>query len=328
MAVNPLLIKAAVAVATDKRFWITLVSIIVGFLLVITSVVAVIINSFSFILGGKMDIGASAQYKEYVVEMKQKFDGIESEITSLNSKMNGETLESEHIKAVFYTLYFGDAKTNFDSAFYKRFVNCFVSRGKDEDGKEIIKPVGWTESYINIENLTGKSFSENHRNNVGELYYNQKYGSSKSDENYEVDNSEIDNSTGQYGSPFIGINWRNYITSEYGMRKNPTGIGEKMHTGLDIGMPKGTPINAVDGGVVLYAKRDITGYGYHLAIEHASGIVTLYAHCSELLISPGQKVAKGEVIAKVGTTGNSTGNHLHIEFLVNGKQQNPIKFLN
>ncbi len=102
--------------------------------------------------------------------------------------------------------------------------------------------------------------------------------------------------------------------------------GDHYHKGVDIACDKGTPIYAVMSGTVTLSKSG-GSYGKHIMIDHGNGIVTLYAHCSALYVSVGDKVAKGEQIAAVGNTGRSTGNHLHIEVRVNGKHNNPMKYL-
>lgn len=98
------------------------------------------------------------------------------------------------------------------------------------------------------------------------------------------------------------------------------------HTGLDIGAPTGTPILAITDGVVKYSAPMGT-YGNLVIISHGNGIETYYAHCSKLLVSVGQNVSSGEQIALVGSTGNSTGSHLHVEVRVNGKPVNPQNYL-
>lgn len=98
------------------------------------------------------------------------------------------------------------------------------------------------------------------------------------------------------------------------------------HKGLDIACDKGTPIYAVMAGTVT-SVQSTGSYGKHLTIDHGNNVVTLYAHCSAILVSQGDRVAKGEHIAAVGSTGRSTGNHLHLEVRVNGKVYNPMNYL-
>lgn len=115
------------------------------------------------------------------------------------------------------------------------------------------------------------------------------------------------------------------LTSGFGMRVHPIFKVRKRHTGVDIAAPAGTPIRAADGGVVVEAGY-IRGYGYTVIIDHGGGVATLYAHCSALLVAAGQEVTRGQIIARVGSTGYSTGPHLHFEVRVNGEPVNPLSY--
>ena len=112
------------------------------------------------------------------------------------------------------------------------------------------------------------------------------------------------------------------VTSRFGARWG------RNHKGLDIGAPKGTPIKAAASGTVTVAQYGYSGgYGNYVMISHGNGIQTLYGHCNSLNVSVGQSVSQGQVIAYVGNTGNSYGNHLHLEIRVNGVAQNPQNYL-
>lgn len=113
------------------------------------------------------------------------------------------------------------------------------------------------------------------------------------------------------------------ITSRFGNRES---IRSYSHSGLDIGAPKGTAIKAAAGGTVTFAGYS-GGYGYVVKISHGSGIQTYYAHCSKLYVKKGDTVSAGDKIAAVGSTGNSTGNHLHFEVIKNGTSLNPQHYL-
>lgn len=116
------------------------------------------------------------------------------------------------------------------------------------------------------------------------------------------------------------------ITSYFGGRKSPGGIGSTNHKGIDIAGRYGTPIYAADGGTVTYSGW-MGGYGYTIRIDHGNGKVTYYAHNSSLIASVGQHVYKGQQIARMGSTGNSTGNHCHFEVRINGVARNPLNYL-
>ena len=116
------------------------------------------------------------------------------------------------------------------------------------------------------------------------------------------------------------------ISSYFGGRKSPGGIGSTNHKGIDIAVPRGTPIYAADGGTVTYAGW-MSGYGYLVQIDHGNGYVTRYGHNSSLTVSVGQHVYKGQQVARAGSTGNSTGNHCHFEVRYNGVAKNPLNYL-
>lgn len=129
-------------------------------------------------------------------------------------------------------------------------------------------------------------------------------------------------------SPFLGLDWRSMVTSEFGSRIDPlTNKPGAYHTGLDIAPGYGTEIRACMPGVVIYTKPSGSGYGNHIAINHGNGLVTLYAHCSALLVTAGEEVQGGDVIARVGNTGRVTGPHLHLEVILNGERQDPRHYL-
>ena len=113
------------------------------------------------------------------------------------------------------------------------------------------------------------------------------------------------------------------VTSRYG---HVSSIRSGAHTGTDIACAYGTPIKAVASGTVTFAGWS-GSYGNLIKISHGNGVETWYAHCSALYGTVGQQVKAGDVIAAVGSTGNSTGNHLHLEVRVNGKTLNPQKYL-
>lgn len=116
------------------------------------------------------------------------------------------------------------------------------------------------------------------------------------------------------------------ITSGFGYRNAPNARATTNHRGIDIGAPLGSNVLAAEEGVVLTAGYN-GSYGYYITINHGGGYVTLYAHNSRLLVKAGDKVTRGQVIAKCGSTGNSTGPHIHFEVQVNGKVVNPLNYL-
>ncbi len=132
--------------------------------------------------------------------------------------------------------------------------------------------------------------------------------------------------TAGFGSPITTLNWKTYVTSEFGTRVDPITSEIKSHDGLDVGVPIGTPLNSINDGTVISTNMG-SGYGTSLLIDHGNGIVSGYAHCSELLVTNGQSVKKGQVIALSGNTGRSTGPHLHLEVRLNGVKTNPRDYI-
>jgi murein DD-endopeptidase MepM/ murein hydrolase activator NlpD len=123
--------------------------------------------------------------------------------------------------------------------------------------------------------------------------------------------------------------WKDHITSLPGHRESPGGIGSTEHAGLDIGVPQGTPVQAAKAGKVVFAG-DGGGYGNLVVIQHEDGKFAKYAHMSSINVKEGQQVAAGELVGKVGSTGNSTGPHLHFEVREgspDGKILDPVAFL-
>lgn len=115
------------------------------------------------------------------------------------------------------------------------------------------------------------------------------------------------------------------VTSYYGKREKPNAKATSMHRGIDIGAPSGTDVVAIDSGKVIVAGFG-KSYGNYVVIDHGNGYTSLYAHNSRLCVSVGDSVSRGEVIAKVGSTGNSTGPHIHLEISKNGTLVNPMSF--
>ena len=128
-----------------------------------------------------------------------------------------------------------------------------------------------------------------------------------------------------FGNPF-DFSWLGNVSSGYGWRVHPISGEKSLHRGIDLAVAQGTPILAVQDGRVVSAG-DAGSYGLCVVIEDDKGYQSRYAHCSSLNVSAGQEVKRGDVIAAVGSTGNSTGPHLHLEVMLNGEYLNPYFFV-
>jgi murein DD-endopeptidase MepM/ murein hydrolase activator NlpD len=116
------------------------------------------------------------------------------------------------------------------------------------------------------------------------------------------------------------------LTSPFGWRSDPMNGGSRFHGGIDIAAASGLPIHATQDGTVVYSGY-YGGYGNVVVLSHGNSLYTLYGHASQRLVSPGDTISRGQVIALVGSTGRSTGPHLHFEVHYNRQYVNPINYL-
>lgn len=129
---------------------------------------------------------------------------------------------------------------------------------------------------------------------------------------------------GSPGTLLVPVSGR--LSSPFGMRTHPVYGWRSMHSGIDIAAPKGTPVVAAEAGEVRLSGR-LKGLGLAVVVDHGGGLFTVYGHCSELFVNAGEEVFRGEKIAEVGSTGISTGPHLHFEVRVNGEPKDPVPFI-
>ena len=253
---------------------------------------------------------------------------------------DGDGLDDVRVKAVFFALYFGadDPAAHAGQA----FVDCFVTYEErtrtvttvDEDGNEgeieetytVALPISDLQQvWQNIQQLTGTEIAPEQQSNADSVYNVVKYGVSTGTEGW-IPGADVPYiGADGFCSP-IGAGWESRVTSEFGYRSDPFTGETRGHTGMDLAVPTGTPVRAALPGTVTAAQYH-SSYGYYVMIDHGGGFVTLYAHCSKLLVAEGQQVQAGDIIAEVGSTGRSTGNHLHFEVRINGEKQNPRSYL-
>ena len=302
--------------------------------------------------GGMLPLTMPGEYKDYITEMRSCFDSLDGAIAEVESEMeDGDSLDPFRVKAVFYALYFGTDSLRLRSAAARDFVDCFVTYrecvhpAEEEDEEDYVHlrayPIDDLPTiYANVGAHAGRPVTPDDSANITEIYLRVLYdnfdlgadmslegGNSTHELIAEmIKDSDVTPSAGGFISPLAG-GWRDKVTSEFGYRQNPTGPGNEGHTGLDMGVPVGTAVHAVKDGKVLFVRYKQTGYGYHVAIDHGGGLVTLYAHCSEILVTEGQQVKAGDTIARSGSTGRSTGPHLHLEVIQDGAPQDPRNYL-
>ncbi len=191
--------------------------------------------------------------------------------------------------------------------------------------------------YYNYDNVTHNNNSEydnlssdekKYYNNLDALISNlvlNNYENKQNNNTYAQYNNYAQNNKSSNGF-IVPVNYKR-VSSGYGSRLHPVKKVVTVHTGVDFAAARGTPIKAANSGVVTYAGVK-GGYGNTVIIEHDNGIATLYGHIHEIKTRVGDRVNQGDLIATVGSTGLSTGPHLHFEVLKNGQKMNPNKLLN
>lgn len=351
MAIPPLLAKATASLLANtnegknaiKGFCIAIVSPFILVIVIICGIFSVGSSHNDDIVAlvfGNATLSSDypEEYAEEITSMKNKFTEIEEVIESLDI----EFLDEMQIKSYFFALYFGQSASIDIAEFVNHFVigTRVIGSTENEDGTventltyEDVAVTDMTLVYESIFNATGVEVTQAQKQNALEIYYRVKYGVIA-----PTYGEEFDDFIGDLPSldvPFVGMNgfvepvsdWRNSVSSEYAYRNNPISGAYELHSGIDIAKPAGTPIYSVLDGVVTTVRYGTTGYGYYVMVDHGGGFVTLYAHCSKIVVSTGQTVSAGTKIAEVGTTGNSTGNHLHFETRENGSTVNPRTYL-
>lgn len=325
-----------VAITTKKS--IKLIILIILSMIVVTGLVVLFYNpTYEVSLNGEI-IGYTAnkselqaRINEYTSEDKEKniaFKQIDAMPTyklcllKKNIEKNDEEIYSvvtenatsyykyyaitEDKKEKFYVSTFKDAEKVIDKLEDKDSANCDDLGILEKYGKELKK-------FTDIETCVSKLYEK-------KIVVQRTTYSAPSASNYSSGLSSAKVSLGiSLINPVSGV-----ITSRFGSNDS---VRNHSHSGLDISASYGTPIKAAASGTVTYSGNANDGYGYYVVISHGNGVTTLYAHCSQLLVSKGQTVSQGSVIAKVGSTGNSTGNHLHFEVRKNGITYNPQNYV-
>ena len=348
---NPALIaKAAAIILTDEKArkavgW-TLVAILSPLILLIAFLCALgsgatehNITAVELCFYDTIGIPAETpeEYRLCIEAMRASFAQLDIAIAAINENTEEETsLDDIRVKAIFYALYFG-AESHRDA---QSFADCFVTweeriRTVLVEGSD--PPEETEETYsaaIPIEDLgtvwqniaaMGVTPTAEQRSNADSIYNLIRYGAAGGGSGFAGSDVPFIGADG-FCSP-IGENWRNVVTSEFGNRRDPFTGERKGHSGMDLAVPTGTSVRAALPGTVTVSTYNRGGYGYYVMIDHGSGLSTLYGHNSQLLARVGQTVEAGDVIALSGSTGRSTGPHLHFEVRINGERTNPRSYL-
>ena len=280
-----------------------------------------------------------AEYRGYIEEMRRSFTLLDGAITDINSETEEEeSLDDIRIKAIFYALYFGEDAPSRRA--HRQFVDCFVTYEErtrtveNEEGEEgetseetytVAVPIQDMEQVCQrISQTMGVEITEEQKSNANSIYILIRYGWSNGGAGWDGVLEGPVLSVDGFCSP-LGANWRQMVSSNFGPRYCRY-HGQELHSGLDMASPAGTPIRAALGGVVIRSEYN-RSYGNYTMIDHGNGLTTAYAHQSQRLVSIGDRIETGQVIGLVGSTGNSTGPHLHLEVRVNGQLQDPKYYL-
>ena len=195
-----------------------------------------------------------------------------------------------------------------------------IQKAKDEEAARLAK-----QRAAEAEARRQKQAAAGRANSASKRSGNASYSGSKSTSSDVVQYGAQAKPEARTGELYWPVPGHHRITSPFGYRIHPILKYRKLHTGVDIGAPNGTPVVSAAAGTVI-ASRFMGGYGNCIMIDHG-GKVTVYGHLSSRAVSPGQSVSAGQTIGYVGSTGMSTGAHLHFEVRVNGAVQNPLNYL-
>ena len=277
------------------------------------------------------------EYRLCIEAMRASFAQLDIAIAAINENTEEETsLDDIRVKAIFYALYFG-AESHRDA---QSFADCFVTweerirtvlvEGSDppEETEEIYSAAIPIEDLGTVwQNIAamGVTPTAEQQSNADSIYNLIRYGAAGGGSGFAGSDVPFIGADG-FCSP-IGENWRNVVTSEFGYRRDPFTGERKGHSGMDLAVPTGTSVRAALPGTVTVSTYNQGGYGYYVMIDHGNGLSTLYGHNSQLLARVGQTVEAGDVIALSGSTGRSTGPHLHFEVRINGERTNPRSYL-
>lgn len=307
--------KIAVALISNPKVLKTIFGIILGIIVIIIMPIAAVLGIFS----GDIEINTDELHQQIVAEVGSQYDAV---LTAIENELKTQGVEIDPTKAQVIYLYALSDREKDNPNFYSDFAACFKGAADDDA------------IYANITEKFGVAFTDEDKQKLGAMIEKAIKSQMLDPKGFHNEIAELvkDDQTplagGDYTSPYRSLNWKDCITSGYGKRVDPvTGEEGVAHTGLDLAAPFGTEIYPVKSGTVLYVRNSSEGFGNHLAVNHGGGVVTLYGHCSEVLVKEGDAVTTDTVIAKVGSTGKSTGNHCHLEIVIKGQPVNPTKYL-
>lgn len=341
-----LLIKAAASVLTDERVrkrigWI--VAAILSPMVILAALFLSLLSGAtahnniaveSAFYGSVPPIGAPLEYQTQLALIQRSFSELDTAVAALNSQAeDGVMLDVTRVKAVFFALSYAPGIPALTDV--TAFADCFVAfetrrfTAADGDGnaveetRTVAVPLLLDEMYRNLAAWMNAEITPEIKANAESIYEMITKGGSVSGAPIPPPGPPLIGADG-FHSP-LGAGWQERVTSEFGWRNCPF-HGRELHSGIDLAAPTGTPIAAALSGTVTVSRYH-SSLGNYTVIDHGGGLTTTYAHQSQRLVSVGEAVTAGQIIGLVGSTGNSTGPHLHLEVRVNGQLQNPRGYL-
>jgi hypothetical protein len=324
----PVAVKAAATVVTDPKLLKIVGGILLGLVIIIIAPIAILLGVGD--VGGQIDWNSpelQAQIETNMAdEQRARLRHFADIMQVIEDEITAQTVDIEPIKAqVIFMCALG--KTAEYNGIYADFISCFAGAAEDET------------VFQNITDKFGVAFTAEEKEKI--LLLCEKAIESQtvppSALHIEIGGLTADSAvaptTGAFANPFHNRDCQSCLTSGYGKRRDPLTGEISTHAGLDLAADEGTEIYAAKPGKALFVRWDPDGYGNYLVIDHGGagssggGEATLYGHCSAILVAEGDTVTTDTVIARVGSTGRSTGAHLHFEVVIDGQPKNPIKFL-
>lgn len=275
-------------------------------------------------------IRVKAEYEKLNVELEEKKAELEAEVEQLKKEIaEADEMIAEIQKDIDkYTALYNAAAAS-EAAVMNKINNILAEIAAAEEAarKEAEEAAKREEEEKNNQSQVGSGVTDNGSTGSGgegEGVTDNGSGSEQPADPTPAPPTNNSVSTGSYIWPTPNSR---LITSLYGNRMHPILGYERYHSGVDINGSVGDPVVAADGGTVILSSYDPGGYGNYLVISHGGGRTTLYAHMSSVAVGVGTVVKQGQTIAYVGSTGLSTGPHLHFEIAVNGSRHDPLSYL-
>ena len=292
--------------------------------------IAEFLNSAEYIAQiSQYDRNMLVKYEETVESIAKIEETLKTEISELQAMKQKVEEEQKAVAALVQEKEAKLAETEGEIVDAEQIAAAYEA--EIEAQNEVIAQIQAAEAERIRQEQEAQNQSQNQNQNQDGNHEDNSGGESDTGNDSENNDSEEENSGGTTEQPTVSaFTWpcpsSTRVTSDYGPRESPTAGASSYHKGIDIGAAHGADIVAAADGTVVFAGYSSSA-GNYVTVSHGGGLYTVYMHCSSLVVSKGQTVSRGQVIAKVGSTGISTGNHLHFGVSLNGSYVNPWGYL-